>query len=371
MIDEKLLQQIEREAAEAERKKRPQYVTRTMVMPDGTRKYYRGKTGYEAEKKLREGEAMVRAGIDPGGGEKFGAFVQSWYDLYKKPYLRTSSLTILKYVLNDYILPRFGDEHPRDITPMMIQELMGDLADRGESLQSKVLICLRSIFKVAEENGLVEKSPVSSMLKAGGKKTEEKVALTPEQSRVLLERIGNTRAKTFAMIALNTGMRRGEICGLMWENIDFENHVIHVCKNAVLTQYETEISDNLKTRAGRRDIPLTKDLEEWLLQQKKMSKSQFVIAMRDNKPMTKSAFKSMFKLISRELPEAHVTAHILRHTYITRLFESGLDIKEIQYLAGHSSIDMTLRVYTHYDRASRQAETFSKVRSSFVNPGER
>ena len=64
MIDEKLLQQIEREAAEAERKKRPQYVTRTMVMPDGTRKYYRGKTGYEAEKKLREGEAMVRAGID-------------------------------------------------------------------------------------------------------------------------------------------------------------------------------------------------------------------------------------------------------------------------------------------------------------------
>lgn len=66
--------------------------------------------------------------------------------------------------------------------------------------------------------------------------------------------------------------------------------------------------------------------------------------------MTLSAFRSMWKLIERELPETHITAHILRHTYITRLFEAGLDVKEIQYLAGHSTMDMTLSVYTHYDR---------------------
>ena len=72
----------------------------------------------------------------------------------------------------------------------------------------------------------------------------------------------------------------------------------------------------------------------------------------------------MWKLIERELPEAHVTAHILRHTYITRLFEAGLDIKEVQYLAGHSTVDMTLRVYTHYDRRSRGAQTAEKVRNA-------
>ena len=60
-----------------------------------------------------------------------------------------------------------------------------------------------------------------------------------------------------------------------------------------------------------------------------------------------------------------VTAHQLRHTYITRLFESGLDIKEIQYLAGHSSVEMTLKVYTHYQRESRQEETAKKVFSAF------
>lgn len=56
----------------------------------------------------------------------------------------------------------------------------------------------------------------------------------------------------------------------------------------------------------------------------------------------------------------HVTPHQLRHTYITRLFESGLDIKEIQYLAGHTTIDMTLHVYTHYQHESRHKETAKK-----------
>ena len=86
--------------------------------------------------------------------------------------------------------------------------------------------------------------------------------------------------------------------------------------------------------------------------------------MENHQPLTKSSYKSMWKLIERELPEAHVTAHILRHTYITRLFEAGLDIKEVQYLAGHSTVDMTLRVYTHYDRRSREAQTAEKVRNA-------
>ena len=80
--------------------------------------------------------------------------------------------------------------------------------------------------------------------------------------------------------------------------------------------------------------------------------------------MTKSAFRKMFDHIDRELPDRHITAHILRHTYITRLFEAGLDLKEIQYLAGHSTVEMTLRVYAHYDRLSRESKTAEKVRAA-------
>ena len=184
------------------------------------------------------------------------------------------------------------------------------------------------------------------------------------ESQLLLDRVSNPRARTFLLIALHTGMRRGEIAGLRWDDVDFKKKVIHVRHNAVMGRYETTISDELKTSAGKRDIPMSEELEEWLLARKKNSHSQYVIAMENHQPLTKSSYKSMWKLIERELPEAHVTAHILRHTYITRLFEAGLDIKEVQYLAGHSTVDMTLRVYTHYDRRSREAQTAEKVRNA-------
>lgn len=120
---------------------------------------------------------------------------------------------------------------------MQIQAIMASLSDKSNSVQSKVLINLRSIFNTAQENGLVAKSPVSNMLKPGGRKTPEKEALTVQESNLLLERVKNTRAKTFLLTALHTGMRRGEIVGLQWEDIDFEAKVIHLLQSSVNLVY--------------------------------------------------------------------------------------------------------------------------------------
>ncbi|MBQ6208067.1 MAG: hypothetical protein IJK52_13410 [Oscillospiraceae bacterium] len=165
-----------------------QYFTKTIQLPDGTRKYIRAKTQEELDEKVFEARMLIKSGVDITSEETFGHFAQMWYDVYKKPYLRENSLNSIKYVLNLHILPYLGGYRLRDISPMQIQAVMSRLSDKSNSLQSKVLIHLRSIFKVAEENGLVAKSPVSSMLKAGGKKTPEKAALTPQESRTLLER---------------------------------------------------------------------------------------------------------------------------------------------------------------------------------------
>lgn len=346
-------------------KKKYAYLTKAVQLPDGTRKYLRAKTQKELDEKVLKTQILVNSGVDICNEETFSHFAQMWYDLYKKPYLRENSLEAIKYVLNQHILPVIGGYRLRDITPMQIQAIMAGLAGKSNSLQSKVLINLRSIFKAAQENGLVAKSPVSSMLKPSGKKTVEKEALNAQERQLLLERVKNPRARTFLLIALHTGMRRGEIIGLQWEDIDFKKKVIHVRHNAVMGRYETTISENMKTKAGKRNLPLSEDLEEWLVARKKTSHSKYVIAMENHGPLTKSSYKSMWKLIERELPDTHITAHILRHTYITQLFESGtLDVKEIQYLAGHSTMDMTLRVYTHYDRRTREAKTAEKVREA-------
>lgn len=338
---------------------------KAITLPNGTRKYLSAKTQQELDDKIMELEVLNFGDVNVCSQETFGHFAQMWFDLYKKPYLRETSLDGIRFVMNQYILPVLGNYKLRDISPMQIQALMVGLADKSYSVQSKVLIHLRSIFRVAEENGLVLRTPVSSMLKAGGKKPDEKIALTPEESRQLLNGIRNIRAKTLVLLGLHTGMRRGEMVALRWKDIDFHKGVIHVTRNAAMRRYETTIQDELKTKAGRRDIPLTEELSQWLWERKKYSHCQYVVATKDHKPLTISAYSSIWDCVERALPSRKVTTHILRHTYITRLFEAGLDIKEIQYLAGHSSVDMTLRVYTHYDRVSREEETREKVRAAF------
>ena len=345
-------------------KKKYQYITKAIQMPDGSRKYFRAKTQKELDEKVMKAQILMNAGVDICNEETFSHFAQMWYDMYKKHYLRKNSQTAIKYILNTHIIPFIGNYRLRDITPMQIQAIMARLSGKSNSLQSKVLTNLRSIFNVAQENGLIAKSPVSSMLKPTGNKTPEKETLTVQESQMLLDRVKNPRAKTFLLIALHTGMRRGEIIGLQWEDIDFKAKTIHVRHNAVLSESETTVNDFLKTEAGRRDLPLSEELEKWLTAQKKHTHSKYVLAMQNHKPLTKSSYRSSWRLIERELPETHLTAHILRHTYITRLFEAGLDIKEIQYLAGHSTMDMTLKVYTHYDRKSRETKTAEKVRDA-------
>lgn len=76
--------------------------------------------------------------------------------------------------------------------------------------------------------------------------------------------------------------------------------------NAVMSETSTTVSDSLKTQAGRRDVPLSEKLEKWLIAQKKTSRSRYVLAMQNHKPLTKSSYKSMWKLIERELPDAHI-----------------------------------------------------------------
>lgn len=96
-------------------------------------------------------QILVNAGVDICSEEIFGHFAQMWYDLYKKPYLRENSLNAIKYVLNQHILPYIGGYRLRDVSPIQIQAIMASLSKKSNSLQSKVLIHLCSIFKAPKK----------------------------------------------------------------------------------------------------------------------------------------------------------------------------------------------------------------------------
>lgn len=365
--------------------------TATVTLPNGKRKYIRAKTQEELKLKVAQARLEMGAGVDISDDTTVAQLAQLWYDVCKKPLLRPTAAESIVFTLNHYALPTWlGGMQVRDVRPVHIQRVMSDISSYSRSTQSKAIQILRGIFQFGVDNGLIGRTPCISTIKARGDRPEERVPLTPEQSARLLKAVEGTRAYPVVALMLGCGLRRGEVLGLMWEDVDLDLGYIYVRHNKpIIHGQKTKVSDELKTRAGRRDIPMPLWLTVILTKEKEGSKSAYVISMPNGDSLTESSFDRLWGLIDarttddpKKLGTAvwkhpsvvysldfHVYPHLLRHTCITRWFESGLDIKEVQYLAGHATPEMTLRVYAHYDRVSRAQETAQKIKN-LPEPGE-
>lgn len=350
---------------------------KTLYFPGGGRKDLYGKTKEELDKKIFEARMQLRAGVKLDENPQFGKYAIMWYEAYKKPNIQQATREYYKNVLNNHILPYIGNLPIRSITAIHIVAVMNELEGKSKELNRKTLQALRNIFDSAVDNGLLIKSPVPITMKPGGIAGAKKESLSRENEAILLDVLKDTRAYPFVFIALNTGMRRGEICGLKWDCVDLKDGIIYIRRNLVFNDTSSQLNDYLKTDCSIRDVPITPALEAELRKMKAESKSMFVIAKADGQAMTRSSFRSMWECVNRRKTDPtkkarhgsvercidfEVTPHLLRHTFLTRCFENGLDMKEVQYLAGHKTPELTMRIYLYYQAEERKKTTFSKVR---------
>lgn len=370
----------------AKKKVTQKYFATHITTPTGERVYLRAKTKEELDEKILQARLELRAGVSISQDVLFADYARTWLKAYKEGKIRPSSYAILETNLNTHVLPYFSDMKLKDVKPLHIQLFIRSLSEYSKSLQTKCLLLVRGIFQSAADNGLIVRSPVRKEDRVNAANPPEEEPLTNEQARALLQAVEGTRAYTFCLLALSTGMRRGEILGLMWEDIDFEEGLIRVSHNKsfVMNKTDAPVTELLKTEAARRNLPMGSLLTEHLTQLCAASTSPFVLAMQNGESLTKSAFRSMWQAVDRRtvgkgrVPrdfgkkyggmevtlDFDVHPHLLRHTYITQLFEAGLDIKQVQYLAGHSKPEMTMRVYTHYRQKQRAGETREKVHAA-------
>lgn len=211
-----------------------------------------------------------------------------------------------------------------------------------------------------------------------------------EQERILDFIKGSNRYSVYypmILFALSTGLRVGELTGLRWADVDLKENVVRIRQQLIYKNFgegcKFHIQD-LKTDAGRRDIPLTPNARKSLIQQKEIDFalgkamkrqevegiSDFVFVNTMGKPYAVNAFNFVLDNIveahnRQEKAQAekehraavllpHISAHILRHTACTRWAESGLEIKVLQYIMGHANVSVTLDVYTHLDSTQIQ-----------------
>lgn len=321
-------------------------------------------------------------------------YVQKWYALWS-PGKGSANIESIRNAINNHILPLIGGIRMCDVTEDDLQRVMNNIADKSKGLNIKVLRTIKMIFHAARKDGTILQDP-SEDLSPGGKRAKEKDALTELQQKALIAAVQNCSIYPFVMIALYAGLRREEVLALQWDCVFLDDDTPHLSVRRALRWEHNKpiVSDELKSQASKRDIPIPSELLNCLRGEKEKSGGEYVIG--GSAPITQNIFRRNWDAIAKRSTSKEiitdkdgkeiviekklgdkirnhniyitldfpVTPHQLRHTYITRLILAGVNIKVVQYLAGHASVDLTLNIYTHL-MANRPQDTASAVLSAF------
>ncbi len=343
--------------------------TITLTLPDGKRKYYRGKTKKEAEAKRDKDKALLGRGIDISDNRTFKEVAEFWFALMKEDHVSTRTKELIRGIMDKHVYPVIGEKKIREVLPADIMLLMKTAATTAsKSWQTKILTYTKAVFAFAVDNDLIVKTPVWSSIKPIGEPAKEVQPLTDAQCEALLRAVKGTRAYLFVELLLYTGLRRGEALGLMWSDIDFDQARLTVNRSVVYTDAnkDGEINPDLKTMNARREVPIVPWLLEDLRTAKEASRSLYVFSMRDGSFLSRPSFRSMWEIVERRTGDLgfSVHPHQLRHTCITRWVERGIDPKIAQDFAGHATAMFTMNTYVHFrkeDRWQQAAELMAQA----------
>lgn len=239
----------------------------------------------------------------------------------------------------------------QDVSKDDLQDFFNSLKDYSNSYISKIFQLVKISFEEAIKEDLIIKSPMLYAIKPKSNKADKKVdALTLEQHQLFIKSLEKEFYKNIFLIAINTGMRCGEILALKADDIDFENKIIKVTKTITRNDYDSyTLKKSTKTYAGEREIPFDDDLKEVLINSINMKENnEFdLIFSLNQKIIRPSTLNIVFKRICKNLKfEGNYNFHMLRHTFATRCIESGMPAHVLQKLLGHTDVSITINTYT-------------------------
>lgn len=298
--------------------------------------------------------------IDVFGDMTVDAWFEYWIENIKSGNVKDRTLQNYKDRYRRNIAPFIGKTLLSDIKPLHCQKVLNQMAGLGycSSTIGLTRITLITLFDSAVENRLIRSNPVSKTVKcAGGKEPKPERVLTQEEQRIFLEAVkGKSHYNQYALV-LQTGLRAGELAGLKWSDIDFEGGTLNVARTI---DYRSGGAGwdirKPKSKAGVRDIPLTKEAARILEDQKKKmlpastaapQYRDYVFLSKNGNPIKNSTYNTELDKICAETGLEHFSMHTLRHTFATRCAELGMNLKTLQTILGHSNSSITMDVYVH------------------------
>lgn len=325
------------------------------------RKSFYSSVSREAAKAKAE-EYKINRSVAEQTGEQFVSskvtfetWAKKWLEVYKKPNVKphTFKWTYETNVVN-YFIPYFGKAVLTSIRQTDIQEYFNKHTDLSETTLKRQKTILYDIFDTAIDNDFCYKNPVKHIILKSTKAEFEKKWYNQEQAeRLSSKALGDgTKYSRAVYMILNLGLRRGEILGLQWRDIDFENKTLHVRRAIEPDTAGMPQDGDVKSKSSMRDIPLNDDQIKFFKSLDRESK--FVLAGKTEFGYTSiygfdKGYRIYMEKASEQLNLQYLTPHELRHTYGTVLREKGLDLYSIARLMGHSDTKVTEKHYIGND----------------------
>ncbi|WP_312370288.1 tyrosine-type recombinase/integrase [Lachnoclostridium sp.] len=352
---------------------------------EGHRYCLYGRDVKELEERLNNAKYEIQHGIYAKEERiSLNTWYETWINEYKSMTVKQGTVESYECMYLYYVRPVLGKKLIKDIRGEHIQKLYNDLSRDGysKSTISLIHVLLGAMFKQALKNELIKKNPVDLTTLPRAEKKKERRVLTLNEQEILLKEITGHELEPVIRLSLATGLRVGEVTGLEWCDVDFDKKEITVRGTLKCTRKGMEYyKDTPKTNKSTRSIPLLDNIELMLKRYRIIQKEHklsmgsdwkpiegledLVFLREDGKPFSGQHIRQQLVHIVDDINKKYYskkssskeklledkfdyfTPHALRHTFATRALENGIPPKVVQEILGHSSITMTLDLYTH------------------------
>lgn len=335
-------------------------------------------TKREAQEAAQILEDEVKSGIYFRRNMTFKQVYKEWWETHKNT-IKDSTEYTKTSKFNKRILPWFENIKMKDISKDYCQKYINEIAKEIDSV-SDVKIQANLVFKYALKHDYITRNPMEYV--EIPKKDEEDIIEERETRNFwtkeeldsflhLAKENMTSQDYVFFYSLAYTGIRKGELIALRWNDIDFVNNSIRINKTLFFKNGK-EIIQTVKKDASRRTISIDdsslKILKKWQIKQKEIflsdgigGKIETVFTRSDKRPIRSATPNDKLKTFIEKHNLKKITVHGFRHTHASILFEAGASIKEVQERLGHKEIQTTMNVYTHVTQfvAEKTANTFS------------
>lgn len=335
------------------------------------------KTQRECKEKLNKAiEESKGLDVVKAGQYTVGQWMELWFENFAKIKVRPASHQTYKGYIENHIKPNIGAIPLNKLTALDLQKFYKKLLTDGrvdrieaknqaKGLSAKTVRNINQVISsamdLAIEQKLIAANPTNACALPKVEHKEMKT-LTAEQLASFLREAKETGVYEMYYIELATGLRRGELLGLKWEDIDWAQEIIRVRRQVARVNGKI-VEAPLKTRNSYRTVSISADAIEVLKTQKAKTNDEYVFPSPTGGPISPDSVLHMLHRVLERAGLPKVRFHDLRHTFATLALQNGVDIKTVSGMLGHYSAGFTLDTYAHVTTAAQKeaANTMGSV----------